>query len=298
MESTDGIEGLTAWTRLLLSGARALPQAFGGKSCLRKFTRATRGLPYRERNDRGFLMTGVLGDSVDNRIVVNRDYEPGLSRFLSEQVSGADVFLDIGCNIGWFSCLAASLSKRPARLLALDANPAMVEACRLNLSINGFAGEAEVCALGPERGRITLHVPERRHSRASVGRANAAGFGATKEISVEMFPLAEILARFPGSRCDLIKMDIEGFELEALRAVPREVALNIGMIVMEYTRENLEGCGFAGMTLDVLPWLDAFEVGEVDDDGHFSAVAEPAGYSPKETTFVLRNRTWTKSSTR
>lgn len=237
-------------------------------------------------------MTGVLGDSVDNRIVVNSDYEPGLSRFLSEKVSGAGVFLDIGCNVGWFSCLAASLPGRPPRLLAVDANPAMVEACRRNLAINGFSGDVEVCALGPERGTITLHVPDRRHSRASVGRANAAGFGATKEISVDMLPLSEILARFPAGRCDLIKMDIEGFELAALRVIPREIALNIGMIVMEYTRENLEGCGFAGMTLDVLPWLDAFDVGEIDEDGDFSPVENPARYSPEETTFVLRNRFW------
>jgi hypothetical protein len=61
---------------------------------------------------------------------------------------------------------------------------------------------------------------------------------------------------------------------------------------MEYTRSNLEGCGYAGMTLGVLPWLDLFSVQAMNARGELHDVGSPATFSPKETTFILRNRTW------
>jgi FkbM family methyltransferase len=290
--SSPGIENLSAASRLLLAAATKLPECLGAKSFSRKFVRRNRGADYRIDTRRGFRFAGVIGDSVDNRIAIGHDYEPALSDFIAREAAGIQAFLDIGCNVGWFSCLAASLPRRPAHIVSIDANPRMVEACRRNLELNGFDAETLVRAVGPEKGRITLHIPERRHSRASIGLANATHFGETRALEVEMSPLEELLEHFPGGRCDLIKMDIEGYELETLRMVPAEVISRVGVMILEYTRSNLEGCGFGGMTLGVLPWLDQFKVQALDEDGRLEDVADPATYSPKETTFILRNRSW------
>ena len=262
---------------------------------MRKFTRRTSAdaNSYQVKTKRGYSITGKLGDGVDNRIAVYRDYEPGASDFIASHAAKADCFVDIGCNVGWFSCLVASLPSRPTHIVSIDANPAMVESCKRNLALNAFTSATRVCAIGHERGSVTFHIPERRHSRASIGSANANTFGAgMKSITVDMVPLAEIIDTLPLGRCDLMKMDIEGFELAALRVLPRETALKIGLIVMEYTTETLAGCGFPGMTLGVLPWLDAFSVHTLNNDGTLDDVKDPVNYSPEDTTFVLKNRTW------
>lgn len=292
VNSPLGIEKISPWSRVLLTGFRQLPEALGGASCFRKFCRRNRGRPYRVRTTREFLFAGELGDSVDNRIAVQLDYEPGLSDFIAKEVSGAGGFLDIGCNVGWFSTLVASLPSRPEQVVSVDANPRMVECCRNNLRLNHFSGEVVCCALGPNRGRVTFHIPEKRHSRASLGLANTQGFGATREIEVEMVPLADLLERFPEGRCDLIKMDIEGYELATLREVPVEVIRRVGTIVLEYSQSNLKGCGFGGMTLGVLPWLEEFSVRTLDEQGRLETIETPHHYSPEETTFILRNRRW------
>jgi FkbM family methyltransferase len=290
MLSPTGIEGLSFASRLLLTGARTLPGWFGASSCFRKLVRRNRGKSYHVQVKRGFQFRGRLGDSVDNQIAIQLDYEPGLSEFIISKAAGSDSFLDIGCNVGWFSCLAASLPDRPSQIFAIDANPAMVASCQANLQLNGFTCEHSVCALGPKRGTITLHIPERRHSRASVGLENAKPFGDTREIEVEMVTLGDLLSNFQGGRCDIIKMDIEGYELEALRMVPVEIALNVGMFVFEYSRANLEGCGFGEMTLSALPWLEHFKVEALEDDGSIHEVTDPKTFRPKETTIILTNR--------
>ncbi len=297
VETSTGNVQLPPTGRLLLSAARMTTKWPGAKSRFgkyfrRKFAEQGRGASYHVQTNRRFLFSGLIGDNVDNKIAIDLDYEPALSDFIAREAAGTKAFLDIGCNVGWFSCLAASLADPPQRILAIDANPLMVEACQRNLRLNVYQADTLVRAFGPERGSITLHVPLKRHSRASIGLENAAHFGETRALEVRMSPLEDLLECLPGGRCDLIKMDIEGYELEALRQVPPDIISRVGIIVMEYTRSNLEGCGYAGMTLGVLPWLDLFSVQAMNARGELHDVGSPATFSPKETTFILRNRTW------
>lgn len=292
MAPSPGIDNLSIISRILFAAATKLPKYLFGNSFFRKFVRRNRGSVYHVDTRRGFRFAGVIGDSVDNRIAIDRDYEPALSDFIARRAEGTQAFLDIGCNVGWFSCLAASLPRRPMQIVAIDANPRMVEACRSNLEINGYTAKILLRAVGPEKGHTTLHIPEKRHSRASIGFANAAHFGETRAHKVEMVPLAELLELFPGGRCDLVKMDIEGYELETLRMVPMEVIAKVGLIILEYAKSNLEGCDLGNMTLGALPWLDQFKVQALEDNGLLWDVSEPETYSPKETTFILHNRSW------
>ena len=84
----------------------------------------------------------------------------------------------------------------------------------------------------------------------------------------------------------------QAYQVETLRHVPADVIPRVGMIVLEYSRGNLEGCGFHGMPLGVLPWLDQSNVKTFDDDGKSAVVADPAHVAPEQTTFILTNRTW------
>ena len=290
MRSVTAFASLPPLGRFLWTTAGFLPASLGGKSVLRKFIRRCRGTKFQARVIRGFDFSGEIGDSVDNRIATDLDFEPALSDFIAGTAGEFETFLDIGCNVGWFSCLVGALPGSPKTIVSVDANPSMVRACEANMALNGFRTIGLVRALGPENGTITFYIPERRHSRASIGKPNTEKFGDTKAIEVEMVPLGDVLQRFPGGRCDLIKMDIEGYELEVLRTVPTATILQVGRIVLEYTRSNLEGCGFGGMTLGVLPWLEHFTVESLSEDGVIRKVADPAGYSPHETTFILTNR--------
>jgi hypothetical protein len=117
VETSTGNVQLPPTGRLLLSAARMTTKWPGAKSRFgkyfrRKFAEQGRGASYHVQTNRRFLFSGLIGDNVDNKIAIDLDYEPALSDFIAREAAGTKAFLDIGCNVGWFSCPIPSWWKR------------------------------------------------------------------------------------------------------------------------------------------------------------------------------------------
>jgi FkbM family methyltransferase len=137
-------------------------------------------------------------------------------RFLAASLGPGDVFVDIGANIGLYpvALLAAVPGLRAVTFEPLDRLRARQER---NLALNDLRERADVRpeAVGPA-GSMTLH--ESRNA----GRSSLLPFeGARPGRTVTVRPLADLLA---GLRPAAIKIDVEGFEAEALMPYFDEMA--------------------------------------------------------------------------
>jgi tRNA G37 N-methylase Trm5 len=81
---------------------------------------------------------------VGNPAMQSGTFEPDETRFLESSLAKADTFVDIGANIGYFSCLARSLGKRVVAVEPLAEN---LDYLFRNLLLNGF-DDVEVFPLG------------------------------------------------------------------------------------------------------------------------------------------------------
>ena len=70
------LTGLEILQKILLAYARLNISIPGKKSAYRKFCRRRKGNKYRIRTKHGFVFEGVIGDSVDSKIFVYREFEP------------------------------------------------------------------------------------------------------------------------------------------------------------------------------------------------------------------------------
>jgi FkbM family methyltransferase len=128
--------------------------------------------------------------------------------------------VDVGANIGQFSLLSTVLFPN-ARIYAFEPLPVAADRfARL------FAGDDRVrlhrAALGPERGTATLHVSARDDSSSllPISDVQRSVFPGTQEVAtrtVPVGPLSDFLAPTELTAPALLKIDVQGFELEVLR---------------------------------------------------------------------------------
>lgn len=144
------------------------------------------------------------------------------------------VFVDVGANVGMVS-LAARAHLNSGTVLSIEPQPAMFERLEFTLLQAGPCKAVRhilrQVAVGPKRGVAQLSVPDQP------GMATLAAGGETANtVEVELLPLAEICAEAGLSRIDVLKVDVEGYEDQALLPLfeTGPETLWPGVVIMEH----------------------------------------------------------------
>jgi FkbM family methyltransferase len=131
-----------------------------------------------------------------------------------------DGIIDVGANRGQFT-LACRLALPAVPVIAFEPIPGEAATFR---RVHGDDGAVELVesALGETRGTATLHLSQSADSSSllPIGRKQTELFGNTAEvgtIAVPVQPLDDLSARWPGRTRQLLKLDVQGYELSVLR---------------------------------------------------------------------------------
>jgi FkbM family methyltransferase len=153
----------------------------------------------------------------------NGAFEPEETALIRNYLNDADVFVDVGANIGYFACLSRSMGKHT---IAVEPLPDNLRYLMANLAANGWNDDVEVYPVGlGDRPTLAWLYGSGTASSLLTGWA-----GASPRFR-RMIPLStlDILlgCRFQGKRM-VIKIDVEGAEhsvllggLNILQASPR-----------------------------------------------------------------------------
>jgi len=119
-------------------------------------------------------------------------------------------FVDIGANIGYYTLNLAQAGA--GRVIAIEPNPPTLARLRYNIDINGMNDKVTVipAGVGPE-GELDFHL-----TRGLGGSGFLAPAQGAPTIRVRTIPLLDILADNGVSEIGALKIDIEGFEDQAL----------------------------------------------------------------------------------
>lgn len=130
-------------------------------------------------------------------------------------LESAQVFVDIGANIGLYCLVARKMMPSQSRLIAFEPDPRTVLKLRQNLSYNA-ADNVEVfnLAVGARDEVLVLRgVAANNAGRKTL--AHDASMDAPG-VSVPVRPLIDVLDEQGVERIDVLKIDVEGFEDQAL----------------------------------------------------------------------------------
>jgi len=178
------------------------------------------GLAFRLRGAANLIEDGILVHPAYNRVEID---------FLSAGMPAGGAFVDLGANMGLYTLPLARRAGPRGRVLAVDANRAIVPALEFNVRASGLANVTVACvAVGERPGRASLAIRNDDLAIVEV-QEDAAG-------DVEIRPLVEIVRAAGLARIDALKADIEGYEDQALVPFLREAepALHPRRIVIEH----------------------------------------------------------------
>jgi FkbM family methyltransferase len=163
---------------------------------------------------------------------------PLQSALLSELRPGA-TFFDVGANVGFMTIIAARLVGPAGRVVAFEPVPENVAAIRENLALNGIDWvDVHETAVARQAGSASLVVSN--VSAFSRLTSVPAPSSVRETIEVAVTSIDEFLASNPQRAPDVVKIDVEGAELEVIEGMRSTLAEHRPVVLCEIHDCKLE----------------------------------------------------------
>ena len=167
----------------------------------------------------GFQIAIPLNDQAAASILFEHEYSPHEARMVKNLIQHSSSFTDVGANLGYFSLLVLTHSTEPYRVVSVDPNASLCELIRKSMQLNGMPDKNVIqAAVGESPGRVQFQVDPQCSSIAKVLGANAS---VDAENSVDVVTLDDIVPRNGGEKPPLVKIDVEGYEIQVLAGAKR-----------------------------------------------------------------------------
>jgi FkbM family methyltransferase len=158
----------------------------------------------------------------------NFSYEIAIKKHLMQVVGEMGLFIDIGACIGEYDIW---LAKQGVRAIAIE--PVNHRAIFENIALNKVADKIQVvnCAVGSENKKVSFNVLEHVTGSSSLNKEESGG-------NIDCRRLDDIIdiSAIDQDKLTVIKLDIEGYEIEALKGAERLIkGVNKLHLIYEYT---------------------------------------------------------------
>jgi len=192
--------------------------------------------------------------SVPFSVLADGYYEPFQSDILVELGKNSGKFLDIGANMGFYS-LALATENPELTVISFEPQPSVYEKMIKNIEMNNLQGRIKLLnmGLGHQIDELTMFIPKFTGTGGASFKNLHEDEGEAKEIKVPVVTL-DALETDP---VDLIKIDVEGFELNVISGAISLISQHRPSIVAELLRKWMKPFGHTPqMFLDELASLD------------------------------------------
>lgn len=214
------------------------------------------------RTDYGYLLVPIEDENLIFSMVETAGrLEAGTLAVIVALLRPGDFVLDVGANVGTL-CLPAARSVGPrGRVLAVEPTPRTAAVLRRSLTLNAVEGWVEVLqyAAGEGEGQGRLAVSSTLTHNSLLPLADTLDY-----VEVAIRPLDACVPQ--NQAVDLVKLDVEGAELQAWRGMRRIIAESPGLaVIVEFGPSHLQRAGIA-----IADWLQelqapGFTVWEIEE---------------------------------
>lgn len=190
-------------------------------------------------------------------------YEPDVRAAVNHFLKQGDVFLDCGSNIGYFSVMANDIVGKRGRVISVEANPTTFKLLKRNLDANGF-GDPVHCALTDVPGDVEIYIPKGGDVYSSLKKGGLVTGEDIVSFRVPGRTLDDVAASLNVTRVTLLKIDVEGAEMQVLRSAMRTLRELRPVVLCEYSTHTWGAFGATSNELLSLIEAVGYEAGLFD----------------------------------
>jgi FkbM family methyltransferase len=166
----------------------------------------------------GSRMLVRTDDSLGRVLAISGVWEPNVTAAFMRSLSPGDVCVDIGAHIGYYTLLASKLVGAAGHVYAFEPSPGSYDALRANLDRNEVANVTAIrAAVGETAGTANLYEgPGTNTGGATMQGVLADRRGLRKPVEVDVRPVTAEISATDLRRIRVIKIDVEGTEVDVL----------------------------------------------------------------------------------
>jgi len=200
-------------------------------------------------------------------LYLDGEYEPEESRWILELLSPGDLVFDVGANVGYMTCLMAQAvaGGEDGQVHAFEPEPANFELLRQNIASNHLTGVlARRMALSSRTGKESIYL-----ARENLGDHTLVKLPGRRSIPIEAVSFDDYYAAHcAGRQVRLVKIDVQGYELEVLKGMQRSLRAGlIDALLLEFWPARLKRSGTSSSELPALLETMPYDATILSDTG-------------------------------
>ena len=192
------------------------------------------------RTEAGYVLCPASDPALLSLLMETGELERGTRLLIEKLLTPGDTFVDAGANIGMHTLAAARAMQGRGRVVSFEPLPATCELLRKSVWINGFSSMVEVhqAAVFDRPGRHPLFLGS-TSGHHSLYPLSVSTLEVPAPVEVPLVRIDDIIG--PQTRVNLLKIDVEGAEPEAVAGAAGTIDANPGIaLIVEFGLSHLQ----------------------------------------------------------
>jgi FkbM family methyltransferase len=173
--------------------------------------------------------TSTMQGSIERNLYFLGAYEAGTLAVIRESLAmrgNSACFVEIGAHNGLMSIFAAH--NGASRVFSFEPSPTMFQTLKDNIALSGIKNVVPFCiALGDRKQRVAMKADDQNSGATRITRKGAI-------TNIPMDTLDEVCRKEKVGTIDLILLDVEGYEVQALLGAEKTIATHRPDLIVEY----------------------------------------------------------------
>jgi len=173
-----------------------------------------------------YLYVDLHDEGISRDLLLYRQREVETTKAFKSYLELGQTVIDIGSNIGYYVLMEAAKVSSRGRVYAIEASPHNVEILRKNVEFNRYKNivDIEFAAISDKSGTAKLHITNRSNLHTLTRVPEMDKYVKFKNVfDIPAFTLDDFI-KYKGIEArsiDVIRMDIEGHEVNALKGMSK-----------------------------------------------------------------------------